>query len=88
MIVQEGGDHCLQLKGNQSDMLTDVQAFVEDQNTDFIDEYISTEAEHGRIKERSYHVYDVPNYLIETHNWPHLPAAGRFAGLCSGHLKT
>ena len=39
LIVQEGGDYCLQLKGNQGDMLADVRAFVDDQNTDYIDEY-------------------------------------------------
>ena len=78
----------IQLKGNQGDMLADVQAFVEDQNTDFIDEYTATDAGHGRIEERAYRVYDVPNYLVERHGWPHLPAAGRSAGLRSGHLKT
>ncbi len=88
LIVGEGGDYCLQLKGNQGDMLADVQAFVENQNTDFIDEYKSTDAGHGRIKERSYRVYDIPKYLVERHDWPHLPAAGRSAGLRSGHLKT
>lgn len=74
LIVQEGGDYCLQLKGNQGDMLADVQAFVEDQCVDYIDEYISIDADHGRIEERSYRVYDVPKYLIDTHNWPHLQA--------------
>ena len=49
LIVQEGGDYGLQLKGNQGDMLADVQAFAEDQNTDYIDEYTSTDADHGRI---------------------------------------
>ena len=39
LIVQEGGDYCLQLKGTQGDMLADVRAFVEDQDTDYIDEY-------------------------------------------------
>jgi len=39
LIVREGGDYCLQLKGNQGDMLADVCAFVEDQDTDCIDTY-------------------------------------------------
>ena len=75
LIVGEGGDYCLQLKGNPGDMLADVQAFVEDQNIDFIDEYTATDAGHGRIEERAYRVYDVPNSLVERHGWPHLPAA-------------
>ena len=74
LIVGEGGDYCLQLKGNQGDMLADVQAFVEDQNIDFIDEYKSTEAEHGRIEERSYRIYDIPEYLVDRHDWPYLQA--------------
>ncbi len=74
LIVREGGDYCLQLKGNQGDMQADVQAFVTDQNTDFIDEHILIDGDHGRIEERSYRVYDVPDYLTETHQWPHLGA--------------
>ena len=80
LIVQEGGDYCLQLKGNQGDMLADVRAFVEDQETDYIDEYTSTDADHGRIEERSYRVYDVPQYLQDTHNWPHLQAFVHLTG--------
>ena len=39
LIVREGGgDYCLLLKGNQGDMLADVRAFVEDQETDYRDE--------------------------------------------------
>lgn len=74
LIVQEGGDYCLQLKGNQGDMRADVRAFVDDQETDYIDEYSSVDGEHGRVEERSYRVYDVPEYLTETHHWPHLSA--------------
>jgi len=74
LIVREGGDYCLQLKGNQRDTLADVQTFVEDQDTDFIEEYTTTDADHGRIEERSYRVYDAPDYLIDTHKWPHLRA--------------
>jgi len=55
-------------------MLADVQAFVEDQDTDYIDEYDTIDADHGRIEERSYRVYDVPQYLTDIHDWPHLQA--------------
>ena len=72
VIVQEGGDYCLQLKGNQGDMQADVKAFVKDQDTDSIDQYITIDADHGRIEERSYRVYTVPKYLSDTHKWPHL----------------
>ena len=82
--MQEGGDYCLQLKGNQGDMLADVQAFAEDQNTDYIDEYTSTDADHGRMEECSCRVYDVPGYLKETQNWPHLNA---FAHVTSSREK-
>ena len=42
MIVQGGGDYCLQLKGNQGDLLNDVRAFARDKETDYIDEFTST----------------------------------------------
>ena len=74
LIVQAGGDYCLQLKANQGDMLADVRAFVEDQNTEIIDEFTSTDADHGRVEERSYRVFGIPQYLTEAHNWPHLKA--------------
>ena len=34
----------------------------------------TTDAEHGRIEERSYRAYDVPQYLNDIHSWPHLKA--------------
>jgi predicted transposase YbfD/YdcC len=74
LIVLEGGDYCMQLKGNQGDMQADVRAFVADQDIEYIDEYTSVDGDHGRVEERSYRVYDVPDYLAETHQWPHLGA--------------
>ncbi len=53
LIVREGGDYCLRLKGNQGGMLADVRAFVEDEDTDYIDEYNTIDADHGRVEERS-----------------------------------
>jgi len=92
LIVQEGGGYCLQLKGNQGDMLADVRAFVDDQDTDYIDEYETVDADHGRIEERSYRVYDVPQYLTDIHDWPHLQAfvhvvSRRTAGDKSSHSE-
>lgn len=74
LIAQAGGDYCLQLKGNQGGIKADIEAFVSDQGTDFRDEYVCINGDHGRIEERSYRVYDVPDYLTETHQWPHLAA--------------
>lgn len=74
LIVRAGGDYCMQLKGNQGDMRADVRACVADQDIEYIDEFISVDGDHGRIEERSYRVYDVPDYLAETHQWPHLGA--------------
>ncbi len=37
LIVREGGDYCVQLKGNQGDMQADVRAFIDDQETDYIE---------------------------------------------------
>ena len=69
-------------------MLADVQAFVEDQNIDFIDEYKSTDADHGRIEERSYRVYDIPEYLVDRHDWLHLQAFVQVISKCETGGKT
>ncbi len=70
LIVQEGGSYCLQLKGNQGDMKADVRAFIDDQETDYIDEYTSTDADHGRVETRC----TAPKHLDDTHKWPSLKA--------------
>ena len=86
LIIQEGGDYCLQLKGNQGDMLAGVRAFVEDQGTDYdyIDEHGTIDADHGRVEERPYRVHDVPQYLIDVHDWPHPKA---FVHVVSKRMK-
>ena len=70
LIVREDGDYCLRPKGNQGDMLSDIRAFADGQDTDCSDEYISLDADHGRIGERSYRVCEVPRFPEETHNRP------------------
>jgi len=72
LIVAEGGEYCLQLKGNQGNMKADTRAFIDDRNTDYIDEYTSTDADHGRVETRCTRVYQAPEYLEETHKWPSL----------------
>lgn len=74
IIVGQGGDYCLQLKGNQGDMQDDVRAIFADQDIDKIDEYTSTDADHGRIETRRVRVYEAPEYIQKTHNWPALSA--------------
>ena len=73
-IVEQGGDYCLQLKGNQGDMQDDVRAVFADQSIDKIDEDTSVDADHGRIETRSVHLYEVPDYIHQTHDWPALKA--------------
>ena len=74
LIVQERGEYCLQLKANQKKILKDTRAIIENYSIEYIDKYDSFDKGHGRIEERSYHVYNVPDHLIETHQWPHLDA--------------
>ena len=74
LIVQEHGEYCLQLKANQKEILEDTRVIIDDDGIEYIDKYDSLEKGHGRIDERSYHVYNVPDHLIETHQWPHLDA--------------
>ena len=74
LIVQERDEYCLQLKANQKEFLKDTRAIIDDDSIEYIDEYNSFDKGHGRIEERSYHVYNVPDHLIQTHQWPHLDA--------------
>ena len=71
--MQERGEYCLQLKANQKEILEDTWAIIDD-DIEYIDKYDSFYKGHGRIEKRSYHVYNVPDHLIETHQWPHLDA--------------
>ena len=74
LLVEEGADYCLQLKGNQRDMKQDIMAFVADHGTDIVDRFKTVDGDHGRIETRSYEVYDIPQYLHDMHHWPHLKA--------------
>ena len=82
LIVQEGGSYCLQLKGDQGDMKADVRAFIDDQETDYIDEYTSTDADHGRVETRCTRVCTAPKHLDDIHKWPSLKA---FVCDCPGY---
>jgi len=82
----------MQLKGNQGDIQADMRAFVADQDIEYIDEYTSVDGDHGRVEARSYRVYDVPDCLTETHQWPHLGAfvhvvSKRTAGQTARHSE-
>ena len=70
----DGGSYCLQLKGNQGDMKADARAFIDDQETDYIDEYTSTDADHDRVETRCTRVYTAPKYPDDTHKGPSLKA--------------
>ena len=48
-------------------MLADARTFVDDQDTDYIGEYSYFDGGLGHMEERSYRVYDVQDYLVETH---------------------
>ena len=74
LIVQERGEYCLQLKANQKEILEDTRAIIDDYGIEYIDKYVSFDKGHGRIEDRSYHVYNVPDHLTQTHQWPHLDA--------------
>ena len=74
LTVQERGEYCRQLKANQKEILKDTRAIIDDDGIEYIDKYVSYDKGYGRIEERSYHVYNVPDHLIETHQSPHLDA--------------
>ena len=68
--------------------LADVRAFAEDHCTDCLDEQTTTDADHGCLEERSYRLYDVPQYLEDTHHWPGLKAFVRLTATREKDGKT
>ena len=74
LIAAQGAEYCIQLRANQKGLMNDIQTFIADPQTTWANEYSSTDADHGRIEERRYRVYEVPDYVTQTHNWPHLSA--------------
>jgi predicted transposase YbfD/YdcC len=80
-IVDGGGDYILAVKGNQEQLLEDVQGIVEraldgDLGEEVIKEYTTREEGHGRIEERSYVIIDHVEGLRDHQAWAGVKTVG------------
>lgn len=80
-IVAGGGDYLLAVKGNQENLLEDIQATVEKALNGELDkgavaEYLTHEDGHGRHEERSYVVVHDVTGLRDRNAWPKASTVG------------
>jgi predicted transposase YbfD/YdcC len=81
VIIEQGGDYVLALKGNQGDLHSDVtQLFTAARKQDFknIEQqfHLTVEKGHGRIETRRYWTMGNTEYLIGAHKWSGLKSIG------------
>jgi len=80
-IVDEGGDYCLAVKGNQRTLHRDVQAhFVQQMEDDFAGAKVrrreTQEKGHGRHEDRYYYICPLPDDFKHAKKWAKLKAIG------------
>lgn len=80
-IVEQGGDYCLAVKGNQPTLHQGLQKFFEEQLADEfaqtpVRQRTTTEHGHGRDEERSYFICPAPADLPDRDRWRGLKAVG------------
>jgi predicted transposase YbfD/YdcC len=80
-IVDNKADYVLGLKGNQGSLLEDVQLYINDQLSNTITDQThqqksTTDAEHGRVEERNYHLFTDISWLDQKDDWKGLEGIG------------
>ncbi len=80
-IVDNSGDYILGLKGNQGNLHDDVKTYINDQlDTKITDgshqTKETTDADHGRIEERKFHLFTDISWLDQKSDWKGLTAIG------------
>jgi predicted transposase YbfD/YdcC len=81
LIIDEGGDYVLALKGNQGNIHRAVKLFVEEQLTKGFTssrgrQHQVTEQKHGRLDEYLYYQFVIPNTLKDRQKWAGLKTIG------------
>lgn len=78
-IVKQGGDFCLQVKGNQPSLQKSVIACFEHALPKDLQTYVDDKGGHGRTERREYHVMssELPFYLHD--NWTISAALSKFS---------
>ena len=75
-IVDQGGDYCLALKGNQGTLHDDVGRYFDDTDSETTTMEPVVDADHGRIETRTAAVVTAIDWLAD-HRWPGLTAIGK-----------
>lgn len=88
-ILEKKADYILALKGNQGTLREDVEVFFQKQKAlGFallkVDQYETTEKDHGRFETRRISVFTDIKPLQKQHNWPGLQALIMIDYECSG----
>lgn len=81
MIINQGGDYILSLKGNQGNLFEDVKhlcewAFKNNQQEMMGEKYQTIEKNHGRIEKRSYWLMNSVEDLEDSQRWLGLKSIG------------
>ena len=76
-IVDQGGDYCLALKGNQGTLHDDVRTFLDDPLTTTTTAKPTVDGDHGRIETRTATISTDLDWLQGNHQWPGLKAIGK-----------
>lgn len=92
-IIEKKADYVLGLKGNQGNLHDDVKLYIDDQLDNFLDdkthqEKKTTDADHGRIETRHYHLFTNIDWLEQKGDWKGLTGIGVVESIVIKNDKT
>lgn len=77
IIVENGGDYLLSVKGNHPNLESEIADFVEDKTLQkTMDKAAKTEKSHGRIEKRTAYVTNDIDWLFDKNEWTNLTCIG------------
>lgn len=92
-IIEKKADFTLGLKGNQGNLHDDVKTYINDQvdskTTDKTHQILkTTDADHGRVEERTFHLFTNLKWLNEKEKWSGLSGIGMVEAVVTKGSKT
>jgi predicted transposase YbfD/YdcC len=87
-IVDQGGDYCLALKGNQGTLHDDVKLYFDNPANAVITDKPVVDGDHGRIETRTATICTDLDWLQADHRWPGLTAIGKVVRIRETPVKT
>jgi predicted transposase YbfD/YdcC len=88
LIVDQGGDYALALKGNQGTLHDDVSRYLNDPASKVSKSKPMVDGDHGRIETRTATISTDISWLQEDHQWPGLVAVGKVDRIRETSTKT